>query len=204
MSKCGSSLIKLLLGLVFLTNMPSSLRSELHDKGVRLEVQSHISKYKVSGESNPQIIEALRESGPRDSKLISRDAYTYWHLSWKWGTKEDKITELNKVFILLTVKILIPHLDTKQKLLMQKWQTFQRPLIRHEMRHHSFAVVGAQLLKDRLAQEYAQKSMLAVARADEIAEEVLWQIRAKDEEYDLKTNHGESEGVRWNIGRVGS
>jgi predicted secreted Zn-dependent protease len=158
----------------------------------------------VSGESSQQIFDALRASGPRDSKLISRDAYTYWHLSWKWGTTEEEIIDLNNVSILLTVKILIPELHTNQKSLALQWQAYESPLIRHEMRHHSFAVEGAQILKQRLSQEYAAKSVLPVARAREIAEEVLWQIRAKDEEYDLQTDHGKSEGVRWQVGRVDS
>jgi predicted secreted Zn-dependent protease len=197
MSEYRLSTVWLLLGLLpssFLLLIP---RIGVVDSTARIEVHTNLSTYIVRGNSTQQVSSALRALGPRDSKLVSRDAYTYWNLRWKWGRDQEYITDLNQVSINLMVNMRIPRLVTEDYQLAQKWHTFEDPLIRHEMRHLSFAVDGAELLSERLSKEFTQQGKIALPRAKQIAELVLNEIRAKDQQYDLETNHGETEGIRW-------
>jgi predicted secreted Zn-dependent protease len=197
MSEYRLSTVWLLLGLLSSVFLLSISRVAVIDSTARVEVHTNLSTYIVRGNSTQQVLSALRAMGPRDSKLVSRDAYTYWDLRWKWGSEREYITDLNQVSINLMVNMSIPRLVTEDYQLAQKWHTFEEPLIRHEMRHLSFAVDGAELLSQRLSKEFTQQGKIALPRAKQIAEIVLNEIRAKDQQYDLETNHGETEGIRW-------
>lgn len=162
-----------------------------------LKIESQIKSYSVRGESREEVAKALRQLGPRDAALKSRDAYTSWRLKWDWGNTSGGTIDPSLVNIQLSIEILIPRLESESVTLQQEWSKFILPLVRHELQHHQFAVDGATQLSERLVAAHNQRGEVTIEQGDQIAKSVLSEIRAQDLRYDTHTNHGETEAIRW-------
>lgn len=158
----------------------------------RLKVQS----YRVRGASKRAIRHALRSQGPTDERGISRDAYTSWKIRWNWPRSAAETVDPELIAVSLEADIVIPRASRHFAATNEVWQRYQRSLVSHELRHFRFAVAASQ----RLASRYhaaADDGPLPIALIHRIAKEEVARARMEDRHYDMATDHGRSEGIRW-------
>ena len=163
---------------------------------VMVDYRLVIRPFLIEGSSVDEIRHQLRSKGPRDARQQARDAYTKWRLSWSWGLLEGRYVNPIKVRVESRVELFVPYIQTDDRDLAARWQGYSLALLQHEFSHLTYAIHGADILKSALELELGS-GPVSIARAHQIADSVVEDIRERDSHYDSSTNHGATEGVRW-------
>ncbi len=143
------------------------------------------------------LIEELREKGPNDLQGKSRDAFTYWRISWRWpedlaGWLELRCKLQARVTLPRWNPVRVPRPDE-----IERWRDFTKLLSRHEANHLRNVVKGYDQPCAAM-RELAQKLGVAPTKeaAQQLADLKLEELRQFDRQYDITTDHGRTEGVR--------
>jgi predicted secreted Zn-dependent protease len=157
--------------------------------------------YQVNGSTREAIERSLRENGPIDETGQRRFAYTRWSIQWKWQKVDLDTVDLQSLRLTCGATIQLPRLvvskDTSSDLI-RAWNEFVERTRQHELSHLKHAEVGAPRIRARLQRLVAEQGSLTAAEANAEALKVIAEIRAMDRAYDLRTNHGLTEGT-WKI-----
>ena len=164
-------------------------------------VEPHYSFYNVEGDSIEQIHESLLSNGPRDERGQARFAYTDWTIEWDWKKRNDTRIKADSLQLRCSATIRLPRLRAKSGMrieLIRSWNDFVERTRDHELRHLEHVVSGATRIRSRLKSAETRPGGLSANTANKIIQRVVQEIRHFDREYDLRTNHGRTEGT-WTV-----
>ena len=149
------------------------------------------SYYDVSG--NPkQIAEEMRSNGRN-----GHYAHTDYHIDYRFrSTRSPQGCAVTWTEVRLRVAIRLPRLVEGDADVRRRWSTFEPALRHHELGHEAIALAAAHEIESALLRVHGQPSCpvadsLATARANDI----LADLRTRDESYDRETNHGRTQGA---------
>lgn len=157
--------------------------------------------YAVTGETAPQIREALNRLGPVDQMGRRGDAYTSWHVTWRWPTDKDGKANLSQASCAVTVETMLPTVTTLNRLttsLREEWRAFAKALGDHEYQHALHGLIhGPKICEEIRHRAQLEPEGFTAEMAQTLAREAIVKIRALDQRYDRDTLHGRTEGVRF-------
>ncbi len=158
-----------------------------------------LDQYSVAGSTAKEIRAELDWLGPKDPSGAPRDAYTEWKVSWRWPDGE-RGPDFSRTQVERKVRITLPRWEGVQYAspgLRAQWNDYMTALVTHERNHLELVDSGYQEIPQKISDAYKANPELSIAEAHQLAGEVLAKIRAADREYDLSTQHGRSEGVKF-------
>ena len=167
----------------------------------RCPVIPHFTYYEVQGNSEAELVAALRERGPKDERGQQRFAFTDWSIEWKWRRAQDQSVDASSLTLECKATIQLPKLvptTTTPLALIKAWNDFIERTRAHELSHVSHVEWAAPRITQRLSEAQRRSRTLSPARARTIIEGVIAEIREMDSVYDTRTNHGFTEGT-WSL-----
>ncbi len=131
------------------------------------------------------------------------DAYTNWHVTWRFNTKKNKqrLCEISDVDVSLKIKFLYPQWKPDRQVdqaVKERWNDYFSALTDHENHHKDIAVEMAQEIEDllnTLDHEYDCKDLRKTA--NDSAYKLLNTYKKKQSDFDKETNHGINDGAHF-------
>jgi len=156
--------------------------------------------YDVQGMSAMEIRRDLYARSPVFAHGDIRDAQTDWIVAWEidWSESETGC-RVDGVSTTVEISYLLPRLQNWQSLpaeLRAEWDDYMDALLRHELRHHHFAVDAARKIESVLSDLREHDTCDAAAEeAERIAGNVIQTARRRERQYDDTTRYGVAEGA---------
>ncbi len=167
----------------------------------RCAVDPLFTYYEVRGNSEAEIVAALRERGPKDARGHPRFAFTDWTIEWKWQRAPDQSVEGSSLTLECKATIQLPKFvpnTANPVALIRAWNDFVERTRAHELSHVAHVELAAPRIKQRLLEAERTAGRLSTTRARTIIERAIAEIREMDSVYDARTNHGFTEGT-WSL-----
>lgn len=164
-----------------------------------------ISYYPVSGGTLSELRESVAKSGPIDPEGMRRSARVEWDVRWSWPLEvaqepTEPKARFEKVKCEIEIVVSFPRWveqdSSRDPQLRQQWEAFESALAKHEQRHIELALDSFEEPCKQIRRAYAHDPNLSIRQAHKIGQRELARIRAMDRDYDLKTDHGKTEGAR--------
>lgn len=158
------------------------------------------SFYEVKGSTADELHAALLRDGPRlegRSLFGSARSDIVWKAQWVQGLGGCRVTSLD---VLLRSTALLPRFRATPEVdsaLIARWSAFERALASHEAGHIDFGRAAEQEMRTALGRETAPTCALLEQQMKVEADRVLAKLRQRNQEYDIRTRHGATEGVLW-------
>lgn len=132
----------------------------------------------------------------------SHDAYTKWHVSWKfWWQKTNKTCMIKKVKTKVEIKSIFPKLLSTSGMndaLICKWKSYKKQLMRHEDSHKDFGINAAIDIEDAIINLSSSFSCNKLeAEANELGHNIIERYRQLEINYDHETNYGINKGAEF-------
>lgn len=148
--------------------------------------------YNVTGASFREIRESMARSRPWKDDF---DGDTRWDIRWSFryaaragGCAVSSHSVTTKIVTTMPRWTPPTNVDPAVK---EQWTRFYTSLWQHEAGHGSIGMVAAAEVNKKLAEVPAQPECEALARkVDEAANRVLSDYKAREKEYDRRTDHG--------------
>jgi predicted secreted Zn-dependent protease len=159
-----------------------------------LDLQVGIVYYDVRGLDHPALFRSLRANGPKG-----------FHGLAKWSVAFENSTEprgddcaISTVHVRVTGEILMPRwvdaaaapLDLKRR-----WDDYYAALQRHEEGHIQHGRELALLVKERLMGLGVMACDRLKSLARDESQQLYDNLKARDKQYDVRTNHGATQGA---------
>lgn len=156
--------------------------------------------YDVTGSTEHELRAVMDRRRPKDSAGERHDAVTNWDVHWKYRyvTVTDGCA-LASLATTLDVVTIFPRWSNRQSgALTQRWDKYVAALEAHESEHMQIALRAARIIHERLSTlEEERTCLLLKASIDSKGQALLDQLRREEAEYDLRTQHGASQGARF-------
>lgn len=164
-------------------------------------VSLRVNEYDIQGSTARQLIREMRAKGPSLPTGHRAYGFSSWTLDWSVEpTVEADRCRVGSARVTALITITVPRwinaADGDQKL-RDKWLTFRAALDRHEQGHRQNAVDAGQQLYDALLDLPSAACHELTQRARELAKQAIDEGHARDSDYDMRTDHGRKEGVRF-------
>ncbi len=159
-----------------------------------------IEKYKfyiVSASAANYLLTSLNLESPVRENGDIYHANTQYQLKTRfWWRKDNGLCRLAKTKTVLKLNYTLPKLNTKKRDVLAVWQQWYPHLYTHEKGHGSLAKQTAETIdKQLLAIKAHSKSASLKIKAQSIAQKEILKLKQSFKDYDLKTNHGETQGA---------
>jgi predicted secreted Zn-dependent protease len=156
-----------------------------------------IEYFKVRGATARELREDLRRVGPVGENGIS-GAITKYRIAWQISvTSENGSCRADNVNVDLDVTMLLPRWEKPPDVapeVVQVWDRISALLRQHEDGHHRLATEAAREVRRKLARPIHETSCDALkARLNDTANDVLREYRAKQADYDKRTDYGRDQ-----------
>jgi predicted secreted Zn-dependent protease len=155
--------------------------------------------YDIEGDTAPQLRTSLDAQGPLDLHGERHDAYTAWHVTWRFPFVEGEAgCTTGPVETTVRANITLPRWRgfDGQDALTKRWRRYLEALKNHESGHREMGFRAAADIAQQLPDLPPQPTCEAAeAAANAVALHVLEQHRQYDLDYDAKTDHGASQGA---------
>jgi predicted secreted Zn-dependent protease len=159
-----------------------------------LDLQIAVTYYAVQGHDYGSLARSLRANGPKGFHGLAR-----WNVTYKYTTKRQRdACQIATVRIKVSGEILMPRWADEPSApqdLQRRWSDYYAALKRHEDGHIQHGRELALLVKERLMGLGAVPcdDMQTLAQAE--FQRVYGNLKARDQEYDARTNHGTTQGA---------
>lgn len=164
----------------------------------RCDVSITFTSYDVSGDTLEELYGALRQYGPKDDEGNTRYAYTRWKVKWRWRSRGDGTIDARSVDLACSASVHLPRLVNRERhdpALLAHWDTFIERTRNHERNHIEHVRRGAPRIAQMIQKRAGSKGILSSKKAKAIARTVVADLHAMDRAYDMRTNHGKTEGT---------
>jgi predicted secreted Zn-dependent protease len=153
--------------------------------------------YYATGASPRQIRESMAKARP--ARLL-HDAQTDWHIDWKFtsvgGSANCAIETLTlRTAITITLPRWVAPTNAPPEL-TAKWKDYMAALEKHEIRHRMMAEQAANRMRAELPRLHGPCGTFQNT-VNASANQILADCKRREADYDLKTEHGLSEGARF-------
>lgn len=131
------------------------------------------------------------------------DAYTNWHVTWRFNTKKNqqRLCEISEIDVSLKITFTLPKLKVDRQLnqeVKERWNNYYTALVDHEHQHQDIAVEMAQEIEDLLGSLNQQPDCKNLRKtANDAAYKVLNTYKKKQSNFDKETNHGINDGAHF-------
>jgi predicted secreted Zn-dependent protease len=166
--------------------------------GVRIDVQREY--YEIAGRSEGDLLVAMQRLGPAWGE---RRFFGLTNTALEYGyrhTVGSGWCAIRDASVLAEVRVTLPlwrHPQGTPYALERDWRNFERALAGHEEGHVRLAQQEANLLFVRLERLSARDCSALDRDAGLLASEIRSTFAARHADYDLRTDHGRSQGAAW-------
>lgn len=180
---------------------PSTAAPAAGPAAVRPFLVAHEQYYDIDGSSAGALRDQIRRLGPKDETGTSHDALTVWNLEWNYATAAQDSgggCALKDVRVTLNVSVTLPRWTPPASAtaqLRQTWQGYLRNVKLHEAGHRTIAERNARDLTAALIALRGPTCDQVWSDASRTAEKIVADGRARNREYDVRTKHGQTQGV---------
>lgn len=158
-------------------------------------IRERTQSYSIYGLSNKQLLEDIRAKGPHLEKLGRRvHGYTHWKITWRISyITRGSLCSIDRVEVLVDTTIVMPYWVNEisgNDNVKKQWRQYYSALQEHEYGHKKLAVDGAHEI-DRGIMAIKPRASCGVLgkAANALGKRILLEIRQRNEDYDLATNH---------------
>ena len=109
--------------------------------------------------------------------------------------------DANSVQLVCSASVHLPrllHRERHNRALLEQWDAFVERTRKHELNHIEHVRRGAPRIAKMIQERAGGKGVLSSKKAKAIARTVVADLHAMDRAYDMRTNHGKTEGT-WTI-----
>lgn len=165
-------------------------------------VKTRVELYDVLGTSAFAIRADINRKRPLGKDGKRHDALTRWDVEWKYDYGRFLgDCELSNIRVNVTTTYTMPRWrppPNASPALVKRWNAYARALWKHEREHGRRGVRTAEEIHRMLGSQPSRDSCASLStRADSLARQVIARHSAEDAAYDVRTNHGASEGARF-------
>jgi predicted secreted Zn-dependent protease len=152
--------------------------------------------YEVSGATAAELWTSMRRQAP-----IEGFGRTRWEVTWsmRWLPTAG-VCRATLVQVTLHAEVRLPHWEPGSDAppeLVAQWRTFVENLRSHENGHLEVAVAAAREVERELRRVETPLCASMQGIANQTAERILADFRARDRAYDQRTRHGFTQGAVW-------
>ena len=150
--------------------------------------------YSVAGDSIADVRRQMDRMRP-----LSHDALTKWHVTWRYDfRKRLGFCFIDNVRTTLEIVYILPELRTSNIDVRRSFDAYGRRLKIHEDGHARIGRIIANRIHARLPEVGPYASCLQLEQAaNALGNRLVQEGADMDEAYDLKTDHGLTQGARW-------
>jgi predicted secreted Zn-dependent protease len=158
--------------------------------------------YDVSGRTAKELRAAMNRQGPTGPDGKRHDAYSAWHVKWRYEyAPEGSTCRLKQVRVSLDVRITLPRWvdeNAAPEALRRRWKQYHGALTEHEDGHAENGRRAAARVLELRGQLGPRPTCPDVESAfARTAEAILEEERRNDVRFDLDTEHGRNRGARF-------
>ena len=156
--------------------------------------------YDVEGDTEAELRTALDARGPEDTDGKRHDAYTAWHVTWRFPySQSDAGCSTGPVTTAVHINVTLPRWRgpaDETDPLVRRWRRYLDALKEHESGHRETGFRAATDITETLPELPPRPTCeQAEEAANTTAREVLERYRVRDTEYDAETRHGATQGA---------
>jgi predicted secreted Zn-dependent protease len=164
------------------------------------EKNLRVDYYDIGGERARELRADLDRRGPVDDTGKRSDAYTRWHIAWRYDFDSSAGgCSAGNYRVDLTVTMTMPRWSPTPKAspaLRDLWARYLSALQRHEDGHYDLAIAAAEDVRRSLGAVGRESGCdLLRSRLDSAANAVLDAYRRKEQDYDRETDSGRRQGT---------
>ncbi len=157
--------------------------------------------YDVRGSTAAEVRNKLNALGHKSTDGKTFDGLTESQISWRftrrstgYGCAMDSVnTTVNVTF---TMPQWVDRYSAPQDVRLQ-WDAYYEALRRHEEGHKEIAVQGAREIEQALLTMSARDCAQLDAQANAKGHQILELVRARQRQYDARTEHGKTQGAKF-------
>jgi predicted secreted Zn-dependent protease len=150
--------------------------------------------YEVHGSTADELRAGMAQAGPHGSGGAEFAANTSWQFHWSWNqSTSGGVCHPTNVQITYSITIEFPHWAPPADAvpgLVDRWTAFTQSLATHEDGHAVRVIQNAGTVADAI-------SAASCANASAAAQSALNSIQQINDQYDIDTNHGATQGAVW-------
>jgi predicted secreted Zn-dependent protease len=155
--------------------------------------------YSVAGATLREIQASLRSNRPWKS-TAENDGYTRWHVEWNFAVNPaGNKCRLTSFSTRTTVAITLPRWVAPTNATAEvrgAWQRYITALGQHEAGHGQMALAAAAEMQKRVKESSEDADCTALKqKINSLGQSIIEQYRARDQQYDERTRHGETQGA---------
>lgn len=164
------------------------------------------NSYPVLGSTLGEIHQSLRQArGARNTKW---DALTEWNINWRFAlTESGGECRAGSFSTKTTLKLTLPRwtAPTNADLATRsEWRRYITALAQHELGHAQFAQLAAAGVRKKLNETNVEPDCdLLKKKLNADCNTVVENFKKRDQEYDERTRHGETQGAALIVPRPG-
>ncbi|NMR25889.1 DUF922 domain-containing Zn-dependent protease [Pseudoalteromonas sp. NEC-BIFX-2020_015] len=160
-------------------------------------IEQHTTYYKVKVSSKEKLLESVNHASPIRENGKVFHGYTRFDIRWRFNwEKTAKRCRLVRVKTILQLKYTMPELDSDSQQVNTVWAPWYSKLLLHEQGHGELAITFASKIEDALKSMRPQRDCKTLSDdANTVAYKIVEQLNKASAAYDVKTNHGETQGA---------
>ena len=153
-----------------------------------------VTYYNIEGRTAAELRDSMRRQHPVGYDGYAGDATTTWNIRWTWKGYGQKECDLSTAEVTYTVDVILPHwvppanADTA---LVTRWERYLQSLTFHERGHVENVLAAIPVVRDSITHANC-------GNAESAAQNALTALRKRDADYDAVTDHGATQGARFN------
>lgn len=156
--------------------------------------------YDIKGQSARELSEAMDRFGPLGKDGKRYHGHTEWKITWEYTfTETDASCHLDSFHVAYEVTITIPRwlgYDRSSRHLKANWDKYLAALLTHENGHKDIGWLAAEAIKKEIGRIKVQRTCIQLeTMVKNVAEGLADGARAENEEYDVATDHGKTQGA---------
>jgi len=155
--------------------------------------------YPVQADSAEEVRRVIRDT-PKAGVEPQWQGKTRWRIKWKytWG-ESGGVCRIKTATVDVLLHIVLPELATDAAYdvaLRDDWLMYRARLEKHEQGHAEYALATAREIKAALLRHEAPSCSGMAESANAVADDLMQRLKATNEEYDARTDHGKKQGVK--------
>lgn len=167
--------------------------------GAEAEVRTELDwqSYPVQPEGAETLAQALDRSSPVRKRGLVYHATTQWQVQWRfWWQDSDRGCAIEGVQTEVSVQIQLPHWVAGADALHAEFEHYLSALTVHEQGHKDLAVVAGRSIDKALLELPPATDCATLERtANALGYQLLQRFRERENDYDRRTNHGQTQGA---------
>jgi len=159
-------------------------------------------RYSISGTSEAGLRREMSAKGPLGADGRRYDAYTLWHISWRYNYRQDgALCRIGSITTKVEVTMTLPRWDGEsaaQDGLRARWRKYFAALTEHENGHRVHGRDAAHEIDAAIARLPGQSNCVALGNAaNSLGNQIIHKYNERDLDYDRRTDHGRTQGARF-------